>query len=222
LYGLAQGDRVLTLSPRAARIDAASRAPERRRVAGGRVGLITNHTAIAADRRYIIDVLSNAGVKLLTPFGPEQGIRGGHNETFKVTSRTEPATGMPIHRLFFSVQRPTPEMLEGEIELRLRYSGCPSTLRHLHHDDDILHGGSGMGGYPRHRPLPAESDHCVPRRGTRARSGFCKLLVRPGRPPHTFHPLRGGKVAVQAAMYTRLAEEKFPPLGTVFDREQIR
>ena len=85
-------------------------------VAGPRVGLITNHTAITVDRRHIIDVLSDSGVNLAALFGPEHGIRGDHDETFKVASSTDEATGLPIHSLFSSVQRPTPEMLEG-IEL---------------------------------------------------------------------------------------------------------
>ncbi|MFW5866333.1 MAG: exo-beta-N-acetylmuramidase NamZ domain-containing protein [Armatimonadota bacterium] len=83
---------------------------------GPAVGLITNHTAITADRRHIIDVFTDAGVNLVGLFGPEHGIRGDHDETFKVASSTDPVTGLPIHSLFSSVQRPTPEMLEG-IEL---------------------------------------------------------------------------------------------------------
>ena len=83
---------------------------------GPGVGLITNHTAITAERRHIIDVLSDCGVNLVALFGPEHGIRGDHDEIFKVASSIDPATGLPIHSLFSSVQRPTPEMLEG-IEL---------------------------------------------------------------------------------------------------------
>ncbi len=77
-----------------------------------RVGLITNHTAITVDRRHIIDVLTEGGVDLVALFGPEHGIRGDHDETFRVQSSVDPETGLPIHSLFSSVQRPTPEMLE--------------------------------------------------------------------------------------------------------------
>ncbi|MEA3402138.1 MAG: DUF1343 domain-containing protein [Armatimonadota bacterium] len=80
---------------------------------GARTGLITNHTAITADRRHIIDVLLDAGVELVALFSPEHGIRGDHDETFTVASSTDPDTGLPIHSLYSSVQRPTAEMLEG-------------------------------------------------------------------------------------------------------------
>jgi len=83
---------------------------------GPGVGLITNHTAITADRRHIIDVFCDAGVNVVALFGPEHGLRGDRDETFKVASSTDPVTGLPIHSLFSSVQRPTPEMLAG-IEL---------------------------------------------------------------------------------------------------------
>lgn len=83
---------------------------------GPAVGLITNHTAITADRRPIIDVFADAGVNLLALFGPEHGVRGDRDETFEVASSTDPVTGLPIHSLFSSVQRPTPQMLAG-IEL---------------------------------------------------------------------------------------------------------
>lgn len=83
---------------------------------GPAVGVITNHTAITTDRRHIIDVLLDGGVKVVALFSPEHGIRGDRDETFKVASTTDAATGLPIYSLFSSVQRPTPEMLEG-IEL---------------------------------------------------------------------------------------------------------
>jgi uncharacterized protein YbbC (DUF1343 family) len=80
---------------------------------GARVGLITNHTAIIRDRHHVLDVLVEAGVQVVALFGPEHGIRGDHDETFKVASEVDAATGLPIHSLFSSVQRPTPQMLEG-------------------------------------------------------------------------------------------------------------
>ena len=80
---------------------------------GRRVGLVTNHTAVTRDRRHIIDVLLEAGVQLVALFGPEHGIRGDHDETFKVASGVDPATGLPIHSLYSTVQRPTQEMLAG-------------------------------------------------------------------------------------------------------------
>jgi uncharacterized protein YbbC (DUF1343 family) len=84
-----------------------------RRLLGRRVGLITNHTGITRDRRPALEVLQNAGVNIVALFGPEHGIRGDHDETFRVASSVDADTGLPVHSLFSTVQRPTPEMLAG-------------------------------------------------------------------------------------------------------------
>jgi uncharacterized protein YbbC (DUF1343 family) len=80
---------------------------------GRRVGLITNHTGITRERRHVLDVLLESGVEVVALFGPEHGIRGDHDETFKVASSIDPQTGLPVHSLFSTVQRPTDEMLAG-------------------------------------------------------------------------------------------------------------
>ncbi len=79
---------------------------------GKRVGLITNHTGVARDGRSTIDVLAKAeGVQLVALFSPEHGISGRADD--KVTSGTDPATGLPIHSLYGETRRPTDEMLKG-------------------------------------------------------------------------------------------------------------
>ena len=79
----------------------------------GRVGLITNHSAITRDRRHAIDVLQSAKVNLRTLFSPEHGLRGDYDELLKVPSSVDETTGLPVHSLYSTVQRPTDEMLEG-------------------------------------------------------------------------------------------------------------
>lgn len=77
-----------------------------------KVGLITNHTGLTRDAESTIDILNDAAaVDLVALFSPEHGIRGTADE--KVGSGTDEKTGLPIHSLYGSTQKPTPEMLEG-------------------------------------------------------------------------------------------------------------
>ncbi len=87
-------------------------------VLGRRVGLVTNHTALARDGTHAIDLLLNHGVQLVAWFGPEHGIRGDVDEGKLVPSGVDERTGVPIHSLYGAVRRPTPEMLE-DVELLL-------------------------------------------------------------------------------------------------------
>jgi uncharacterized protein YbbC (DUF1343 family) len=81
-------------------------------LAGLRVGLLTNHTGRARDGAATIDLLASApGVKLVSLFSPEHGIRGILDAS--VPSSTDERTGLPIHSLYGATQRPTPEMLAG-------------------------------------------------------------------------------------------------------------
>jgi uncharacterized protein YbbC (DUF1343 family) len=81
-------------------------------LAGKRVGLITNHTGLAADGASTIDLLFKSGVcKLVALFSPEHGIRGVMDE--KVVSAVDEATDLPIYSLYGATLRPTPEMLRG-------------------------------------------------------------------------------------------------------------
>jgi uncharacterized protein YbbC (DUF1343 family) len=82
-------------------------------VAGRSAGLITNHTGIARDRTHTIDVLLNAGVKLVALYGPEHGIRGDVDEGVRVASSVDARTGLPVHSLYGPALKPTAEMLEG-------------------------------------------------------------------------------------------------------------
>lgn len=79
---------------------------------GKRVGLITNHTGRSRDGRSNIDILFRApGVRLVALFSPEHGIRGTEDE--KLSSSIDHSTGLPVHSLYGSTCRPTPEMLRG-------------------------------------------------------------------------------------------------------------
>lgn len=83
-------------------------------VRGRRVGLVTNHTGIDREGRSGIDILHTAPeLELVALYSPEHGIRGTAEAGELVDSSRDAATGLPIHSLYGSTRKPTPEMLEG-------------------------------------------------------------------------------------------------------------
>jgi uncharacterized protein YbbC (DUF1343 family)/CubicO group peptidase (beta-lactamase class C family) len=78
---------------------------------GMRVGLVTNHTGRNRAGRQTIDVLYKAaGVKLVSLFAPEHGIRGTADE--KVSDAKDEQTNLPIYSLYGESRRPLPEQLK--------------------------------------------------------------------------------------------------------------
>lgn len=83
-------------------------------VRGRRVGLVTNHTGLSAAGRSTIDLLhGHPDVRLVALYSPEHGIQGRAEAGEKVASGTDSSTGLPIHSLYSTGQKPTPEMLAG-------------------------------------------------------------------------------------------------------------
>ncbi len=81
-------------------------------LAGKKVGLVTNHTGLAADGTSTIDLFHRSETcKLVALFSPEHGIRGTQDE--KVGSSVDEATGLPVYSLYGETNRPTPEQLKG-------------------------------------------------------------------------------------------------------------
>jgi uncharacterized protein YbbC (DUF1343 family) len=81
------------------------------RLAGKRVGLVTNHTGRARDGATAIDLLFAAkDVKLVKLFSPEHGIRGVLDEN--VPTAVDEKTKLPILSLYGETRRPTAAMLE--------------------------------------------------------------------------------------------------------------
>lgn len=81
-------------------------------LAGKKIGLITNHTGLAADGTPTIELLHKSGVcKLVALFSPEHGIRG--TQDAMVSGSIDEATGLPIHSLYGESTRPTAEQLKG-------------------------------------------------------------------------------------------------------------
>ncbi len=82
------------------------------RLAGRRVGLVTNQTGVDSRGRRGIDLLAAApGVRLKAIFSPEHGLTG--EATGDVPHWRDPARGIPVWSLYGDDRRPTAAMLKG-------------------------------------------------------------------------------------------------------------
>lgn len=79
----------------------------------GRIGLITNHSAVSRDLIPAVDALRSVGLNIVALYGPEHGVRGDAAAGAHVAGGTDPRTGLPVHSLFGETRKPTPEMLQG-------------------------------------------------------------------------------------------------------------
>lgn len=80
-------------------------------LAGKRVGLITNHTGLAADGATTIDLIFQSKTcRLVALFSPEHGIRGTMDT--RIDSAVDDRTGLPIYSLYGDVKRPGADMLK--------------------------------------------------------------------------------------------------------------
>ncbi|HHY20017.1 MAG TPA: DUF1343 domain-containing protein [Firmicutes bacterium] len=81
-------------------------------LSGKRVGLITSPTGLDSKLNSTVDLLFQAGVNLTALFGPEHGVRGNAQAGVEVGSEVDEKTKLPVHSLYGSTRKPTPEMLK--------------------------------------------------------------------------------------------------------------
>ncbi|MFE7121648.1 exo-beta-N-acetylmuramidase NamZ domain-containing protein [Streptomyces sp. NPDC057654] len=68
------------------------------RLAGRRVGVVTNPTGVTPDVRHIVDVMhADPRVRVVAVFGPEHGFRGTAQAGGSEGSSKDPATGLPVY-----------------------------------------------------------------------------------------------------------------------------
>jgi uncharacterized protein YbbC (DUF1343 family)/CubicO group peptidase (beta-lactamase class C family) len=82
------------------------------RLAGRKIGLLTNHTGRTRGGQSTIDAfVASKNLSVVALFSPEHGIRGILDED--VPSSVDEKTGLTIHSLYGKTRRVTPEMLQG-------------------------------------------------------------------------------------------------------------
>ena len=85
-------------------------------LAGRRLGLICNPTAVDPQLNHAIDLLrASKDFQLTTLFGPEHGVRGDAQDMIEVDASTDARTGLPVHSLYGATEEtlsPTSAMLE--------------------------------------------------------------------------------------------------------------
>jgi uncharacterized protein YbbC (DUF1343 family)/CubicO group peptidase (beta-lactamase class C family) len=80
---------------------------------GLKIGLITNHTGIDREGNATIDLLRGAeGVKLLSLFSPEHGIRGELDRD-GISDSKDVKTGLPVYSLYGERRSPSSDQLAG-------------------------------------------------------------------------------------------------------------
>ncbi|HWR54402.1 MAG TPA: exo-beta-N-acetylmuramidase NamZ domain-containing protein [Bryobacteraceae bacterium] len=83
------------------------------KLAGRRVGLITNHTGLDRDGRRNLDLMVEARVNVVAVFSPEHGLTGSEDHE-NIGHGKDAATGVPIWSLYAGKdRRPTDQMLRG-------------------------------------------------------------------------------------------------------------
>lgn len=77
------------------------------RLAGQRVGVVTNPTGITAEARHIVDVMhADERVDLVAVFGPEHGFRGTAQAGGSEGRYDDPATGLPVYDTYLKSGQP--------------------------------------------------------------------------------------------------------------------
>jgi len=80
---------------------------------GKRVGLITNPTGIDKKFRSTVDIMfQSPEVNLVALYGPEHGVRGDFAAGEKITTTSDPVTGLPVFSLYGTTRKPSPDMLK--------------------------------------------------------------------------------------------------------------
>jgi len=83
-------------------------------IAGRRIGLISNASAVTRDLTSNVDALQHApNVQLAALFGPEHGFHTAAADAATVESTVDSRMGLPVYSLYGEVRKPTADMLAG-------------------------------------------------------------------------------------------------------------
>jgi uncharacterized protein YbbC (DUF1343 family) len=84
----------------------------RREFGGRRVAVVAHPASTTASGQHALDALVAAGIRPVSAFGPQHGIRGEKQDNMQESAdEIDPVLGIPMHSLYGVVRRPTPAML---------------------------------------------------------------------------------------------------------------
>ncbi len=131
-------------------------------VAGKRVGLIMNPTAVDSHLRSDVDVLrSIPGVKIVALFAGEHGLWGAEPDGKKLDGSIDPYTGAPVYSLYGATLAPKPEWLQGVDVLIFDIQNSGSALYTFKYTMSFAMEAAAKAGVPfivLDRPNPAGGD----------------------------------------------------------------
>lgn len=82
-------------------------------IKGKNIGLITNPTGVNGNLVSDVDLFfHNPNVNLVALYGPEHGVRGGHQAGDYVPYYIDKETGLPVYSLYGPTRKPTSDMLK--------------------------------------------------------------------------------------------------------------
>lgn len=76
------------------------------------IGMVVNQTSTVG-KTHLVDTLLSQGVKIKAIYAPEHGYRGTTERGKTVENQVDEATGIPIHSIYGSKKKPSPEILKG-------------------------------------------------------------------------------------------------------------
>lgn len=105
---------------------------------GGRLGLVTNPSAVTRELEAAPDALRRAGANVAALFGPEHGVRGEAPDGVAVGHSADARLGVPVWSLYGETRVPSAEMLQGldalvfdTQDVGSRFYTFSSTLSHV-------------------------------------------------------------------------------------------
>lgn len=82
-------------------------------LAGKRVAMVVNQSAVVPAKEHLVDVLVSKEVDIVRILSPEHGFRGDKGAGVIIEDGKDSATGLPIYSLYGKTKKPTKEMLRG-------------------------------------------------------------------------------------------------------------
>ena len=81
-------------------------------LAGKRVGIVANQSAVLPDGIHIVDTLLNSGINITSVFAPEHSFRGTKPAGKNFKNFIDLSTGIPVYSLYSKNRKPTRKMLQ--------------------------------------------------------------------------------------------------------------